>query len=128
MDPFLAELKKLFETLAAEAVKPPEITKEVEDAYKVYGFDAKKPPSDDELGKWATELIYNWNSEPNTTMNLPLAGLVISFNMTTWGKLNQFDQINLKTLLVSVYNMGYNMGAYKLRSPFDPKPKPQDLN
>jgi hypothetical protein len=128
MDPLLAELKKLFETLAVGVGKPPEITKEVEDAYKAHGFDAKKPPSDSELGKWATELIYNWYSEPNTTMNLPLAGLVIGFNMATWGKLNQFDQMNLKTLLSSVYNMGYAMALYKMKSPFDKKPQPQELN
>jgi len=123
----MSELKKLFDTLMMPQTEP-EITKEVENSYKAHGFDPKKPPSDSELAAWATKLIYQWHGDPSTVMNLPLAGLCIGYNMTTWGKLTQLDQINLKTLLVSVYNMGYNMGAYKLRSPFDPKPKPQDLN
>ena len=141
VESFLAELLKL--------LTPPggvEMTEEVKKAYKLHGFDPEKPPTDSELAKWATELIYNWHSDPTQVikwateliynwhsdptqvMNLPIVGLCIGYNMTTWGKLSQLDQMNLKTLLCSVYNMGYAMGAYKLRSPFDKKPQPQELN
>lgn len=121
---FFAELKKIFETFE----KPPEMSKEVIDAYKAYNFDPTKPPSDYELALWATELLYKWHENPSPKLNMPLVGLTIAYNMVTFGKLNQFDQINLKTLLEAVYNMGYNMSAYKMRSPFDKKPQPQDLN
>ena len=122
MDLF-AELKKLFED-----AQQPEITKNVEDAYKAHGFDPAKPPSDSELALWVTDLVYKWYESPNTKMNLPLTALCIAYNMTTWGKLTPLDQFNLKTLVSSVYNMGYKMGQYNMKSPFDPKPKPQDLN
>lgn len=125
---FFAELKKLFENFPEQIAQAPEITKEIEDAYKAYGFDPANPPSDHHLAMWTMDLIYKWHTTPNPKMNLPLTGLCLAYNMTTWGKLNQLDQMNLKTLLSAVYNMGYNMGAYKLRSPFDEKPKPQDLN
>ena len=127
---FFAELKKLFESIPEPTPDniPPEITKEIEAAYKQYGFDPKTPPSDAELAHWATDLIYRWYDAPNNNMNLPLTGLCIAYNMTTWMKLNGLDQTNLKTLLTAVYNMGYNMALYKMRSPFDKKPQPQDLN
>lgn len=122
---FLTELKKLLDSLPQQS---PEITKIIEDSYKAHGFDPANPPSDHELALWATELVYKWHYDPKPDMNLPLAGLCLAYNMVTFGKLSQFDQSNLKTLLSSVYNMGWNMGAYKLRSPFDKKPQPQDLN
>ena len=125
MDIF-AELKKLLEGIPKEV--PPEITKEIEAAYKQYGFDAEKPPTDGELAAWATELIYRWCDEPKKEVNLPLTGLVIAYNMTTYMKLDHMDQTNLKTLLTSVFNMGYAMGLYNMRSPFDKKPQPQETN
>ncbi len=120
---FLAELKKLLDSLPQG-----DVAKVIENSYKAHGFDPAKPPTDYELALWATELIYKWYYEPKSDMNLPLAGLCLAYNMVTFNKLNQFDQTNLKTLLSAVYNMGWNMGAYKLRSPFDKKPQPQDLN
>lgn len=125
IEQFFTELKKLLESMPE---KPPEMTKEVEDAYKAYGFDVKNPPTDGELAKWATQLIYNWHGQVSDKLNLPLTGLCVAYNMVTFGKLNELDQLNLKTLLSAVYHMGYGMGVYKLRTPFDPKPKSQDLN
>lgn len=126
MDQFFAELKKLLESMPKEM--PPEVVKEIEDAYKQYGFDPKKPPNDGELALWATELIYKWYETPHVNVNLPLTGLIIAYNMTTWMKLSHLDQTNLKTLLTSVFNMGYSMGLYNMRSPFDKKPQPQETN
>lgn len=123
----MAELKKFFDSLLLPP-KPPEITEEVKQTYKLHGFDIEKPPTDSELAHWATQLIYQWNYDPSAMMNLPLTALVVSYNMTTWDKLSEMDKVNLKTLLCAVYNMGYNMGVYKLRSPFDKKPQPQDVN
>lgn len=124
VEAFLAELMKLFGPPPADGG----ITEEVKEAYKIHGFDPDKPPSDNELAKWATQLIYAWHKEPSVMMNLPIVGLCVGYNMTTWGKLTQMDQMNLRTLLCAVYNMGYNMGIYKMRSPFDKKPQPQELN
>jgi hypothetical protein len=126
MDQFFAELKKLLDSLPQHL--PPEVTKEIEDAYKQYGFDPKKPPSDAELAAWATQLVYQWYESPKVNVNLPLTGLIIAYNMTTWMKLDHLDQTNLKTLLTSVFNMGYAMGMYNMRSPFDKKPQPQETN
>lgn len=126
MDQFFAELKKLLDSLPQHF--PPEVAKEIEDAYKQYGFDPTKPPSDAELATWATELIYRWYEAPKVNVNLPLTGLVIAYNMTTWMKLGHLDQTNLKTLLTSVFNMGHAMGLYNMRSPFDKKPQPQETN
>ncbi len=126
MDQFFEELKKLLE--ASIAALPPEVTKEIEDAYRQYGFDPKKPPNDGELATWATDLVYKWYENPKVNVNLPLTGLVIAYNMATWMKLSHIDQTNLKTLLTSVFNMGYAMGLYNMRSPFDKKPQPQETN
>jgi len=124
MNQFFEELKKLLAALPQQ----PEMTKEIEDAYKAYGFDPQHPPSDADLAQWATELIYKWYEAPQVDVNLPLAGLIIAYNMTTWMKLNALEQTNLKTLLMTVFNMGYAMGMYNMRSPFDNKPQPQETN
>lgn len=125
VEAFLAELLKLFGPPPNPTGEMPD---DVKEAYKAHGFDPDKPPSDSELAKWATQLIYAWHKEPGNMMNLPIAGLCIGYNMTTWGKLTQMDQMNLRTLLCSVYNMGYCMGTYNMRNPFDKKPQPQELN
>ncbi len=127
---FLDKLKELFgdivspETLA----KVQAVEKEIADSYSMYGFDSKKPPSDVELAAWSMKMIQNWYKEPDAKMNLPLTALCLAYNVTTYYKLDVNEQINLKTLLAAVFNMGYNMGKYKLKSPFDEKPRPQDLN
>lgn len=123
IESLLAELMKLLEAPTKSVDN-----KIIEAAYKAYGFDPAKPPTDGELANWVTPLIYKWCYNVPNIMNLPLAGLCTAYNKTTFGKLSQLDQINLMTLLCVVYNIGYNMGAYKLRSPFDPKPEPKDLN
>ncbi len=118
-------LKNLLDSLpSVEALA----AKEIEEAYKTYGFDIDSPPTDGEIAQWATQLIFNWHKQPDPKINLPLTGLCIAYNITTLGKLNELEMINLKTILSSVYNMGYSMCQYKMRSPFDEKPKPQDLN
>jgi len=122
MDQFFEELKKIL------GLQQPDVTKEIEESYRAYGFDANKPPSDAEIAEWATALIYKWYETPKVNINLPLAGLIIAFNMTTWMKLNHLDQTNLKTMLTTVFNMGYGMGQYNMRSPFDKKPQPQETN
>lgn len=130
MDIF-AELMKLFEKAAKEITekeKPVMVSKEVEEAYKAYGFDVKNPPSDIDLAKWTTQFIYNWYEHPSPKMNLPITGLCIAYNMTTWKKLSELDLVNLKTMVSAVYAMGYNMGKFGLRSPLDKKPQPQEVN
>ncbi len=127
MDLF-AELMKLIEQAAKEQTGQPVITQEMEEAYKAYGYDVHNPPTDAELAKWTMELLYAWHNHPSPKMNLPLTGLCVAYNMTTWKKLNQLDMVNLKTLISAVYNMGYNMGKYNMKSPFDKKPQPQELN
>ncbi len=107
---------------------PAELMKVIEKAYIEYGFDPKNPPTDSDLAMWATDLIAKWYKVPDDIINLPLTGLCIAFNLTTLRKLDFFDVSNLKTLLATVYNMGYLMSQYKLKTPFDPKPRPQDLN
>jgi hypothetical protein len=127
---FLSELLKLLEKAQQEQKDQPkpELTPEVIEAYKAYGFDATKPPTDGELAKWTMDLIYAWYTNPSPKMNLPLTGLCVAFNMVTWGKLTQLDMVNLKTMVSAVYHMGYNMGKYNMKSPFDKKPQPQELN
>lgn len=107
---------------------PPELLKVVEDAYQQYGFDPKNPPSNLILATWATKLVHKWFDNPKPQMNLPLTGLCIAFNMMTCGKLDDSDQAYLKQLLCVVYNMGYGMAQYKMKTPFDRKPQPQELN
>ena len=124
---FLDALKQLLNTLP-KPPETPEMTQEVEDSYKAYGFDPKNPPGDTEMAQWAMELINKWCEFPNEKMNLPLTALCISFQQATWGKLNELDIMNLKTMVSAVYNMGYCMALYKMKNPFDDKPKPQDLN
>jgi hypothetical protein len=126
---FLDKLKELFGDFSPEALAKIEAgEKEIVESYKMYGFDSKKPPTDVELAAWAMKMIQNWYTEPDLKMNLPLTALCLAYNITTLYKLDVPEQINLKTLLVAVFNMGYNMGKYKLKSPFDPRPRPQDLN
>lgn len=121
---FLSKLKELFgdETYAKS------IKEEICAAYKSYGFDANNPPDDVQLAKWSMTMIQKWHKDPDATMNLPLTALCMAYNVTTMYKLDVNEQINLKTLLAAVFNMGYNMGKYKLKSPFDDKPRLQDLN
>jgi|SRR5581483_323736 len=124
MDLF-SELKKMIDESLAKQ-KP--ITIDMGKSYEIYGFDPKKPPSDKELGGWVIDLMYKWYTEPKTEMNLPLTGLCIAYNMVTQNKLDALDLVNLKTLVCSIYNMGYNMGKYNMKNPFDPKPQPHTMN
>lgn len=126
MDPFKAllealggengPLKEVFEAL--DAAKK-EQTKEVNEAYKFYGFNPEKPPNDRELATWAIDLFKKYNMPCPEKMNLPLVGLMIGYNHVIGLKLNDFDLIQLKVLLALVYNMGNRMGKLHIANPFD---------
>lgn len=120
---FLDKLSELFGKSSPES-----ITKEIEECYKLYGFDPKKPPTDSELARWSMDIMKKWYKEPDLKINLPLTAFCLAYNITTLYKLDLNEQINLKTLLATIYNMGYNMGKYKLKSPLDEKPQLKDLN
>jgi len=127
---FLDKLKELFgDFYSPEVFAKSEATeKEIAESYSMYGFDSKKLPTDSELAKWSMDIVENWYKEPDLKMNLPLTALCLAYNITTLYKLSVQEQINLKTMLAAVFNMGFNMGKYKLKSPFDKPPRPQDLN